>query len=186
MVSLGKCSGSCNSSNDLSIKICIPSKTKDINVKAFNMISNKNEAKTLVKHISCHCKRKFNSTTCNSNQKWNQTCVCECKNYCKCKKDYSRNPSTCICENSKYQKCIADDSATACDQIIYVMYIVSTKMANIIPTNVTSTMLTNELLYSTHRFIIDHITIDITITCYYCHHYAKYWSKQKGIDALTK
>ena len=42
-------------------------------------------------------------------------------------------------------------------------------MANIIPTNVTSTMLTNELLYSTHRFIIDHITIDITITCYYCH-----------------
>ena len=68
MVSLGKCSGSCNSSNDLSIKICIPSKTKDINVKAFNMISNKNEAKALVKHISSDCKCKFNSKTCNSNQ----------------------------------------------------------------------------------------------------------------------
>ena len=25
---------------------------------------------------------------------------CECKNYRKCKKDYSWNPSTCICENS--------------------------------------------------------------------------------------
>ena len=27
------------------------------------------EAKTMVKHISCDCKWKFNSTTCNSNQK---------------------------------------------------------------------------------------------------------------------
>ena len=30
-----------------------------------------NEAKTLVKHISCNCKRKFDSATCNSNEKWN-------------------------------------------------------------------------------------------------------------------
>ena len=29
------------------------------------------EAKTLVKHISCDCKCKFNSITCDSNQKWN-------------------------------------------------------------------------------------------------------------------
>ena len=35
-------------------------------------------------------------------------CDCQCKNYLKCKKDYSRNPSTCICENSKYLKSIAD------------------------------------------------------------------------------
>ena len=28
------------------------SKTKGINVKAFNMITNKNEAKTMAKHIS--------------------------------------------------------------------------------------------------------------------------------------
>ena len=25
----------------------------------------------MAKHISCHCKRKFNGTTFNSNQKWN-------------------------------------------------------------------------------------------------------------------
>ena len=38
-----------------------------------------------------------------SKQKWNnKTCKCECKNYDKCEKDYSCNPSTCICENSKY------------------------------------------------------------------------------------
>ena len=42
---------------------------KGIIVKAFNMITNRNEAKTLVKHISCNWKCKFNSTTCNSSQK---------------------------------------------------------------------------------------------------------------------
>ena len=66
------------------------------------MIINKNEAKPMTKHIFCDCKCKFNGTTCNSNQKWNnQTCKCKCKNCCKCIKDYSRNRSTCICENSK-------------------------------------------------------------------------------------
>ena len=55
-------------------------KTKDKNVKTFNMITNKNEAKTMTKYISCNCKYKFNSTTCNSNQKWNyKSCQCECK-----------------------------------------------------------------------------------------------------------
>ena len=51
MISLHKCSGSCNSVNDLSIKICAPSKTKNRNVKVFNMITNRNAAKLMVKHI---------------------------------------------------------------------------------------------------------------------------------------
>ena len=68
-------------------KLCVPKETKDINVKAFNMITNKNEAKATKEHISCDCKYKFNSTPSNLNQKWNnKTCECECKNYCKCKK----------------------------------------------------------------------------------------------------
>ena len=75
MISLNKCTESCNV---LSAKICVPKETKDINVKAFNMITNKNKAK-------CG----FNNTKCNSNQKWNnKTCQRECKNYRTCKKDY--------------------------------------------------------------------------------------------------
>ena len=50
MISLDKCSGSCNV---LSPKICIPKETKDINVKAFNMKTNKSEAKAMTKYISC-------------------------------------------------------------------------------------------------------------------------------------
>ena len=71
-------------------KYVFQKKAKDVNVKAFNMTTNKNEAKAMVKHISCNCKCKINSTKYNSNQKWNsKTCQCECKNYRKCKKDYS-------------------------------------------------------------------------------------------------
>ena len=94
VTSLDKCNGCCNV---LSPNICVLNETKDINVNVFNMITNKNEAKTMTKHISCYCIWKFNSTTWNSNRKWNnKTCQCECKNYRKCKKDYI----TCIYENS--------------------------------------------------------------------------------------
>ena len=45
------------------MRICVPNKSKDL--KLFNMITNRN--KSLIKHISCDCKCKFNSSTYNSN-----------------------------------------------------------------------------------------------------------------------
>ena len=48
MISLDKCTGSCNV---LSPKLCVPKETKDINAKAFNMTTNKNEAKVMTKCI---------------------------------------------------------------------------------------------------------------------------------------
>ena len=53
--------------NGLSAKICIPSETKDVDVED-NKITTINEAKTLVKNISCNCNWKFDSATSNSNQ----------------------------------------------------------------------------------------------------------------------
>ena len=102
------------------------------------MIKNKNEAKPITKHISCDCKCTFNSTTCSSNQEWhNKTCQYE-KN-CKCKKDYSWNPSTRMCNNNKYLKNIVETSVIECGEIITTMDIASAKMTNTIATNVTST-----------------------------------------------
>ena len=76
MISLDKCSGSCYI---LSPQMCVPKETKDINIKVFNMITNKNDAKAMTKHISFDCKCKSNGTTCISNKKWNKkTCQCEC------------------------------------------------------------------------------------------------------------
>ena len=78
-----KCSGNCNSVDDLSARVSVPSRTKDVNVIVFNIIKNKNETKTIVKHILYDCKWKFYGTALNSNQKWNnETCQCECKSYC--------------------------------------------------------------------------------------------------------
>ena len=96
MINLYKCNGSCNVADDLSTKIFVPSKTKDVNVKVFNMVTGINEAKILIKRVSCDCKCKFNNTTLNSNKKWNDD-----KCPCKCKKDYSKDPSICVCGNRR-------------------------------------------------------------------------------------
>ena len=56
MISLDKYNGSGNVVDDLSTKICVLSKTKDLNVKVFDMITTINETKTLMKHISFDCK----------------------------------------------------------------------------------------------------------------------------------
>ena len=53
MISLDKIAGNCNV---LFPKICFPKERKDINVKVFNMISNKTEAQAMTKRISCECK----------------------------------------------------------------------------------------------------------------------------------
>ena len=77
---LNKRVGSCNTLNDLSDKVCVPNKTKDLNLTVFNMITGINESKTLTKHISCQCKCKFDERKFNLNQ-WrnNNKCRCEFK-----------------------------------------------------------------------------------------------------------
>ena len=50
------------------------------------MTTKKNGAKSIAKQISCDFKCKFNSNTCNSNQKQNnEICQCEYKIYYTCK-----------------------------------------------------------------------------------------------------
>ena len=100
MISLNNITGSCNI---LSSKVCVPKETRDINVEAFNMITNKNEAKAMIKHISC------NKNVQNVIQLKNVIIIhqSESKNYYTWKRDYSWIPGTYICENSKYLKSIA-------------------------------------------------------------------------------
>ena len=65
-ISLSKYNGNCTV---LSPKIYVPKETKDANVKAFNLITNKNEAIAMKEHISCDFKCKFNIAVFISNQK---------------------------------------------------------------------------------------------------------------------
>ena len=175
MIILDKCSGSCNF---LSPRICVAKETNDINVKAFNVVINKNEAKAMTKHISQKCKFKFSSKTCHLNQKWNnKACQRECKNYRTCKKDCSWSPSTSICENNRYLKSVADTLVIVCHEIITVMDNVSTKKkTNTIAINVTSTASINGHSKKVRDCYILHtvsLGIILLIIIIICHHYAK-------------
>ena len=75
---LDRCARSCNTLKVLSNKLCVPDKTKDLNLCVFNMITGINESKTLAKHISCKYKCKFDGRKCNSNQCGNND-ICQCE-----------------------------------------------------------------------------------------------------------
>ena len=82
VVKLDRCVGSFNTLNDLSNKVRVPNKTKDLNLNVIN-IAGINEWKTLMKHLSCECKCIFDGRNCNSDQWWyNIKCRCECKKTC--------------------------------------------------------------------------------------------------------
>ena len=103
-------------------------------------------------------------------------------------KNYSWDPNTCICENDKYLKIIGDDSNIVCDEIIYVMDIVSAKMTNTIATNVTSITSINFHskkirckidCYTLHTvLLVITLLLMIPINCYHC---ANHRSKLKSI-----
>ena len=87
----------------MSNKVCVQSKTEDLNLSMFKMITRINELKPLTKHTSCKCKCKFDGRKGNSDQKWNNNkCWSECKKYHICEKDYIWNPATCSCEKEKF------------------------------------------------------------------------------------
>ena len=67
-VKLDRCVGSCNTLNDLSNKVCVPSKTEDLNLSVFIMVSRINELKAITMQISCECKCRFDGRKCNSDQ----------------------------------------------------------------------------------------------------------------------
>ena len=141
MISLNKYTGSCNV---LPPNMCVPKEPKHIHVKAFNMTTNKDKAKAVIEHISGDCKCKFNSATCNSEQKCNnKTCQHECKNYRKCKENYHWNRSRCTFENAKYLKSVADTSVTKCHEIVIVMDNLSPRKTNTIARYVTNTVSIN-------------------------------------------
>ena len=75
------------------IQKCVPKETKGINVKVFNMITNKNVAKTLAKIFRAIVNG--SSIVQLTIQIKNEIAKlqCERKSYGTCKKDYNWNPS---------------------------------------------------------------------------------------------
>ena len=110
MNSLNKCSGSCNV---WSPTICVPKKTKGINVKAFNILTKKDETKAMTEHVPVIVNA--NSIVKHAIQKKNgiiKDVNVNVKIIVSAKKIIVGMIATCICENSKYLKSIADTSVT--------------------------------------------------------------------------
>ena len=113
-VMLDKYDESCNTLNELSNKLLVPNKTKDLNLIVSNMITGIKESK-----LSCKCISRFDRKKCNSDQWYkNDKCPCECKKCHVCEKAYIWNPSICSCKKVKHLASIIDNSVIRCDEVI--------------------------------------------------------------------
>ena len=174
-IKLDRCAGRCNTINDLSNKLCIPNKTRDLNLSVFNMTSGINQSEKLRNHRSWGCKCKFNGTKCKSNQWWNNdNYQCDRKKIHVSEKEYVWNPHICNCENEKYLAGIMDDSAIICGEVKS-----NDEKIKTIPTNFNEKNITCK----TQNFCVLLAFLLITITLFiavsiYCH-LIKYLAKQK-------
>ena len=102
-VLVNKCSGSCDTINNLMAKLCVPGIIKRVNMKFYNFLMMLNETRSVLWHENCKCVCKLNSSICNNKQIWNSdTCKCDCNedfaSIINSTKGYTWNPSTCECQ----------------------------------------------------------------------------------------
>ena len=163
----------------------VSKKAKDRNVKAFNMITNKNEAKTIQKCISCNCKCKFKKTTCNSKQIWNdETYKKEYRNGRKWKSIIVWILAQVFVRIVGIWQNVADTSVIECGDIFSAMNITSIKMANTVATNVIKNYHSKKVRYKSDCYILHavlSVIILILIITNIWYHFAKHRSKIKDI-----
>ena len=103
-IKVDKCIGSCNDIENPYFKVSLPDVVKNISVKSFDLISQKNVLKNISFHESCKCDCLLDEKVCNNKQKWNEEkCRYECLQIKDCDIGFSWNVSNCICEMKKWQ-----------------------------------------------------------------------------------
>ena len=70
-IKISKCSGSCNNINNPYANLCVPDVVKNLNVRAFNLMSRTNETKYIEWHETCKCKCRLDASVCNKKQRCN-------------------------------------------------------------------------------------------------------------------
>ena len=102
---VNKCCGSGNNSNDPYAKLCVPDAFKDMNIKAFNLMSRTNETSHISWPETCKYEYRLNASVCNDKQRWkNDKCRWQCKKLIeKGRSDDGLiwNPGICYCECDK-------------------------------------------------------------------------------------
>ena len=101
-IEIDRCIGDCNDKDNPYFKVCSRDNVKNISIKSFDLISNKNVLKNISFHQTCKCGCLLNENVCNNLQKWNKDkCRCEClkiKDFDICS---SWNVNNCRCEMKK-------------------------------------------------------------------------------------
>ena len=104
-VKINRCSDNCNNVNDPYARICVPETIKNLNVKAFNLMSRTNKTRSIKWYETCKCICRLNEIIYNNKQRWNKAkCRCECIELIDkgvCDKGHIFNPSNCECECDK-------------------------------------------------------------------------------------
>ena len=78
-IRVDRCIGSCNDEDNPFLKFCLPDSIKNISIKSFDLLSNKNVLKNISFHQSCKCGSLLYEKVCKNLQKWNKDkCKCEC------------------------------------------------------------------------------------------------------------
>ena len=70
-IKINKFSGSCNNIKDPYAKMCILDVVKNLNVKAFILMSRTNETRHTKWHETFKCKFRLDASVCNNKQRWN-------------------------------------------------------------------------------------------------------------------
>ena len=68
-IKTSKCSGSCNNISNPYAKMCVPDIAKNLNVKAFNLMSRTNETRHIKWHETCKCKCRLDASVSNNKQR---------------------------------------------------------------------------------------------------------------------
>ena len=101
-IGIDRCIGGCNDKDNPYFKVCSRDNVKNISIKSFDLISNKNVLKNISFHQTCKCGCLLNENVCNNLQKWNKDkCRCECLKIKDCDICSSWNVNSCRCEMKK-------------------------------------------------------------------------------------
>ena len=101
-IGVDKCIGSCNDKDNPYFKVCLPDSIKNISVKSFDLLSEKNVLKNISFRQSCKCSCLLDGNVCTNLQKWNgDKCRCECLKIKDCDNGYFWNVNNCRCEMKK-------------------------------------------------------------------------------------